>query len=78
MNALAKPIGIATYPWNLVDRYVNEQVRICLYVHSWKIADQTKVGDFVFVFEKDSAGYVHENQSNTIGKPQLGFRVRSP
>ena len=77
-HTIPQSIGIATGGRNLVNCYINRQVRICFYVHSWTIPGQSKPGDFVFVFQKDPAIDVKGKYANAIREPETGSCIRSP
>jgi len=62
----------------LIDGYVNEQIGICLYIHTWNPSVESKLRDLAFVFQKAGSCDNQGNKRDPSGQPQFGSGVRGP
>ena len=63
---------------NLVNGYVNQELGICAYFHTWNKAIEDKCRDFCFVFQRCGTRNVHRLESRSLGNSQQGSGLRCP
>jgi hypothetical protein len=63
---------------NLIERYVNREIGICVHFHSGNESIKAKARDFAFVFQKAFANDVHMREGHALGKAQFGTGIGGP
>jgi hypothetical protein len=77
-DPIPEGIVVGTSWRNLVNRYVNEEVGVCLHIHVRTPSLYFEVGDFAFIFQKAGLNRIHVDEGSSFGNSDLGIDVRSP
>ncbi len=63
---------------NLVHRYINREIGVCLYLHTWNVTIEPKFRDLAIVFQQASLENVHLSHVDSRRKTQFRADVRGP
>jgi hypothetical protein len=63
---------------NLIHRYINHEIGICLHFHSWDIPGESEAGDLAMVFQKAVAGNPNGLEHHSRREVNHGAGVRGP
>jgi hypothetical protein len=77
-DSLAEIVVLGGLWRELANRYVNEDVGICLHFHTWKPPVECEAGDFVFVIQKASRDNFDRGDTYTLGRTEQGVCACAP
>src|SRR6266702_339769 len=62
----------------LIEGYINEEIGICLHVHTWLPSLNSEISNLALVFQKRTTDGVHVRESSTSRNPQFRGSPRGP
>ena len=74
------PQGVVVRAWgrNLVDRYINREIGICLHFHTWNVAIKPECRDLVVVFQQTTLENIDLDRGDAGGQTQHRADIGGP
>jgi len=75
---MGQRVVVRAWGRNLVDRYINREIGICLYFHTWNVAIKPECRDLVVMFQQTALENVDVPGGNAGRQPQHRADIRGP
>jgi hypothetical protein len=78
INSLSKDIIISTRVRGLIDRYINGEIGVCIYIHIWKESINIKFRDHMLVFQKAIISNTEESHAASSWEVKNRVSISNP